>query len=58
MAKFEIFEDRAGEFRFRLVANNGETVASSEGYTQKQGCEHGISVIKEIASEAEVVDLT
>ena len=58
MAKFEIFKDRAGEFRFRLVANNGETVASSEGYTQKHSCEHGIAVIKEIASKAEVVDLT
>jgi hypothetical protein len=30
-AKFEIFKDKRGEFRFHLKAANGEVIASSEG---------------------------
>jgi uncharacterized protein YegP (UPF0339 family) len=44
---FEIYQDKAGEFRFRLVAKNGETILSSEGYKTKAACKNGIkSVIK------------
>ena len=31
--KFEIYTDKAGEFRFRLKATNGQIIATSEGYT-------------------------
>ncbi len=31
-AKFEIFRDRAGEYRFRLKAPNGGIIAVGEGY--------------------------
>jgi uncharacterized protein YegP (UPF0339 family) len=30
--KFECYKDKAGEFRFRLKAGNGENILSSEGY--------------------------
>ena len=30
--KFEVYADKAGEFRFRLKARNGEVIAVSEGY--------------------------
>ncbi|NET37489.1 MAG: YegP family protein [Cyanothece sp. SIO1E1] len=41
--KFTIFKDSAGEFRFNLFAVNGRNILrSSEGYTSKQGCKHGI----------------
>ena len=34
--KVEIYVDQAGEWRWRLVARNGETIASSgEGFTRK-----------------------
>lgn len=33
--KFVVFEDHLGEWRFRLVAGNGEPMAASEGYTRK-----------------------
>ena len=33
--KFEIYKDKAGEFRFRIVATNGNILASSEGYKAK-----------------------
>ena len=44
--KFEIFLDKAGEFRFRLKAANGEIIAASEGYKAKDGCMKGIDSIK------------
>ena len=45
--KFDIFLDKAGEFRFRLHAANGQIVLASEGYTTKQNCIHGIQSVKE-----------
>lgn len=56
--KFEIYKDKAGEFRFRLKAANGETIASSEGYSSKAACESGIESVKKNASDAEIVDQT
>ena len=44
--KFECYKDKAGEFRFRLKAGNGETILSSEGYSAKAGCENGIASVK------------
>ena len=53
--KFEMYTDKAGEYRFRLKARNGEIIAVSEGYTSKAGCENGIASVKKNAAEAEVV---
>lgn len=51
--KFEIFKDKAGEFRFRLKAGNGQTILASEGYKQKAGATNGIeSVQKNAPSDA------
>jgi uncharacterized protein YegP (UPF0339 family) len=44
--KFECYKDKAGEFRFRLKAANGETILSSEGYSSKSGCENGIASVR------------
>ena len=52
--KFEMYEDKAGEFRFRLKARNGEIIATSEGYKTKANCENGIDSVKKNAPEAEV----
>ncbi|HAG14310.1 MAG TPA: hypothetical protein DCG49_10705 [Ruminococcus sp.] len=50
--KFEIYTDKAGEFRFRLKATNGQIIAVSEGYKAMSGCMNGIeSVRKNAASE-------
>jgi uncharacterized protein len=57
-AKFEIYKDKAGEFRFRLKAANGEVIASSEGYKSKVSAEKGIESIKANAAGAPVVDTT
>ncbi len=53
--KFEIYNDKAGEYRFRLKAKNGEIIAVSEGYKTKDSCENGIESVKKNAPEAEIV---
>ncbi len=52
--KFELYNDKSGEFRFRLKARNGEIIAVSEGYTSKDACENGIESVKKNAPEAEI----
>ncbi len=54
--QFELYEDKAGEYRFRLKARNGEVIATSEGYKSKSGCENGIASVKKNAPEAETVE--
>ena len=54
--KFELYEDKGGEFRFRLKASNGEIVATSEGYKSKASCENGIESVKKNAPEAEIAE--
>ena len=53
--KFEMYQDKAGEFRFRLKARNGEIIATSEGYTTKPNCLNGVESVKKNAPEAEIV---
>jgi len=52
--KFEVYNDKAGEFRFRLKAKNGEIIATSEGYKAKAGCLNGIESVRKNAPDAEV----
>ena len=54
--KFEIYNDKAGEFRFRLKATNGQVIAVSEGYKALAGCMNGVESVKENAPEAEIVE--
>ena len=54
--KFEMYQDRAGEYRFRLKARNGKVIAVSEGYTTKASCENGIESVKKNAEVAETVE--
>ena len=56
--KFEVYQDKAGEFRFRLKARNGEIIAVSEGYKAKGSCLNGIESVRKNAPEAEVVEKT
>lgn len=52
--KFEMYEDKGGEYRFRLKARNGQIIAVSEGYTTKASCENGIASVQKNAPDAEV----
>ncbi|MBE6828541.1 MAG: DUF1508 domain-containing protein [Ruminococcaceae bacterium] len=53
--KFEVYQDKAGEFRFRLKAKNGEIIATGEGYKAKKSCLNGIESIRKNAPDAEIV---
>jgi uncharacterized protein YegP (UPF0339 family) len=55
--KFEIFRGSDRQFYFHLKAQNGEVIAASQGYTTKQSAETGIAAIKEIASDAKVIEV-
>ena len=52
--KFEVYTDKAGEFRFRLKATNGQIIAVSEGYKAKASCENGIASVKKNAVDAPI----
>lgn len=49
--KFEVYQDKAGEYRFRLKARNGKIIGVSEGYESKAGCMNGINSVKTNAAE-------
>ena len=53
--KFEVYLDKAGEFRFRLKATNGQIIAIGEGYKAKASCFNGIDSIKRNAPDAPIV---
>ena len=57
-ARFELNKDISGEFRFKLVSTNGETIAVSEGYTGKDGALDGIQSVRLNAPVAPVDDKT
>ncbi len=54
--KFEVYEDKGGEYRFRLKATNGQVIATSEGYKAKNSCLNGIESVQKNAPDAEVVN--
>lgn len=56
--KFIISKDKRGEFRFKLVAGNGQTIAVSEGYSTKAACVNGIESVRKNAADAELDDKT
>ena len=58
MAKFEVYKDSAGEFRFRLKASNGQVIATGESYKTKAGVLNGIDSIKRNAAGAAIIDLS
>ena len=52
--KFEVYTDKAGEFRFRLKARNGQIIAVSEGYKAMKSCINGIESVKANAPDAPI----
>jgi uncharacterized protein len=54
-AMFEVYQDKAGEYRWRLKSANGQVVATGgEGYTSRDGAENGIAAVKRDAPAAPV----
>ncbi len=57
-ASFEIYKDKEGKFRFRLIAANASNVLASQGYTTKANCMNGVESIKKIAEFHTISDDT
>ncbi len=57
-AKFEVYKDKKGEFRFRLIATNGQIIANGQGYKSKANCIKGIDSVKKNAPSADIVEVT
>lgn len=56
--KFVLKKDASGQFRFNLLASNGQVIASSEAYTTKAAALNGIDSVKRHAPDAETDDQT
>ena len=52
--KWELYIDKAGQYRFRLCASNGSCVCHSQGYTQKSTCKKGIESIIRTVKTAKI----
>jgi uncharacterized protein YegP (UPF0339 family) len=52
---FEIYKDKAGEYRVRFM-HNSETMFSTEGYSSKSSAENAIDSIKKNGPGAPVED--
>ena len=55
--KYQVFMDKASEFRFRLTASNGQIIGASEGYETKEGCMNGIKAMQ-ASCDAAIEDLS
>jgi len=55
---FEVYKDKAGEWRWRLKGANNEIIATSEGFKEKAGCEDGIASVKKNAPIAKIVEVS
>lgn len=54
--KFEVYKDKAGEFRVRFKYNS-EIIFSTEGYSDKSGAKRAIESIRKNVGDAEIVDV-
>ena len=55
--KFEVYKDKAGKYRFRLKAGNGEIVATGEAYESKASALNGCEAVQRAAAGATIVEV-
>jgi uncharacterized protein YegP (UPF0339 family) len=55
--KFEVYKDKAGKFRFRLKASNGQVVATGEAYETKASALKGCESVQKAADGAQIVEI-
>lgn len=58
LGKFEVYQDKSGQFRFRLKAGNGQVIVTGEPYTTKKACLNGIASVRKNAPDAPLDDQT
>ena len=55
--KFELYQDKAGKYRFRLKAGNGQVIATGEAYESKAAAENGIESVQKNAPVAPTLEV-
>ncbi len=55
--RFETYQDKSGEWRFRLKAANGQIIATGEGYSSEGGLANGIKSVTKYAVSAEIKEI-
>jgi uncharacterized protein YegP (UPF0339 family) len=55
--RFETYQDKSGEWRFRLKAANGQIIATGEGYSSENGLTNGIKAVTKYAQSAEIKEV-
>jgi uncharacterized protein YegP (UPF0339 family) len=55
--KFELYQDKAGKYRFRLKSSNGQVIATGEAYESKSAAENGIASVQKSAPGAPTVEV-
>ena len=53
---FELYQDKGGDYRFRLKAGNGEVIATGQGYSSKAAARKGVEAVQKAAEGASVVE--
>ena len=56
-AKLVIYKDKAGKTRWRLIAGNGESIATSQSYSSRSAAVAAINRVKEIAGKSILTDV-
>jgi len=57
MAKFVVYADAGGHYRWKLVSSNGQTTASSgESFSSKSSAKKAAEAAKKSAAGADIVD--
>lgn len=57
MAKFKLYKDNAGEWRWRLVGKNGRIIADgAEGYATRNNAKQALKRFTMLAAQAEIVE--
>lgn len=58
MAKFLIYKDSLGEYRWRLIAANGKIVADSgEGYSRREGALEDVKWVRTYTPGADLEEI-
>ena len=55
--RFETYQDKAGQYRFRLKAANGQVIGVGESYESEAGCSNGIESVKRWALESKIKEI-
>ena len=55
--RFETYQDKAGKYRFRLKAANGQVIGTGEAYETEASCAAGIESVKRWAKESEIKEI-